>query len=232
MPNKLLESKKLIQETEHEKAKLFYPENVYCDVFGKLAFPNLPPDAKETLEYLMSTLLKSEADLFILRYRDGMTYAGIGKSYGGLSGERVRHIIAKASRKLRHPSRSKILLLGREAFLKSVVEENEEKKMLYNERIAKLKELAQEQDTEITELQKKLFSLNSRVQPTDDVLSTSIDFLDLSTRAWNGLTRAGIKTVKDILEFDDLFKVPNLGRISIQEIQNKLRIFVSAAGQS
>ena len=89
--------------------KPFYPENAYCIVFGKAAFPNLPPDAEETLEYLMDTLLQSEADLFMLRYRDEMTYAKIGESYGGLSGERARQIIAKALRKLRHPSRSKRL---------------------------------------------------------------------------------------------------------------------------
>ena len=57
--------------------KPFYPENAYCIVFGKVAFPNLPPDAEETLEYLMSTLLQQEAELFMLRYRHNMTYASI-----------------------------------------------------------------------------------------------------------------------------------------------------------
>ena len=108
--------------------KPFYPENIYCVVFGKPDFPNLPSDAEETLEYLMGTLSQSEADLLMLRYRDGMTYAKIGESYGSLSGERTRQIIAKASRKLRHPSRSKILLIGREAYLNPVAAQNQENK--------------------------------------------------------------------------------------------------------
>ena len=212
-----------------KKNKPLYPENVYRDVLGEAAFQNLPPDAEETLEYLMSTLLQPEADLFMLRYRDNMTYAKVSTSYGGLSGERARQIIAKALRKLRHPSRSKILLMGREAYLQSVAAENEEKKKQYNERIAQLEELIQKQDTEITELQKKLLDLNNQVQPANDVLSACIACLDLSARSWNALTRAGIKTVKDILDFDDLFKVPNLGRVSVQEIQEKLRAFANTA---
>ena len=40
--------------------KPFYPENIYCVVFGKSDFPKLPSDAEETLEYLMGTLSQSE----------------------------------------------------------------------------------------------------------------------------------------------------------------------------
>ena len=207
--------------------KPFYPENVYCAVFGKAAFPNLPPDAEETLEYLMGTLLKSEADLFMLRYKNEMTYAKIGESYGGLSGERARQIIAKATRKLSHISRSRILLIGREAYLQSVAAENEKKKMQYSKRIAELEELIQKQGTEVNKIQSELLNLNNQVQPTHDALSASIDSLNLSARSWNGLTRAGINTVKDILDFDDLLKVPNLGQVSVQEIQNKVRAFIS-----
>ena len=214
-----------------KKNKLHYPENAYRDLLGEAVLPNMPPDAEETLEYLIGTLLQQEADFFMLRYKDRMTYSKIGKSYGGLSVERTRQIIAKASRKLRHPSRNKILLMGREAYLQSVAAENEEKKRQYNERIAQLEELTQRQDTEIAELQEKLLSLNNRAQPTNDVLGACIAYLDLSARSWNALTRAGIKTVKDILVFDDLLNLPNLGQVSVQEIQDKLRAFINAAEQ-
>ena len=206
----------------------FYPENAYCAVFGKETFPNLPSDAEETLEYLMGALLQPESNLFMLRYRDAMTYSEIGQICGNISGERARQIVAKASRKLRHPSRSEVLLIGREAHLQSVVAKNEEKKRRYSERIVELEELIQKQGTEITGFQRQLLGLKHQMQPTDNALSASIDFLDLSARSWNSLMKAGIKTVKDIIDFDDLLKIPNLGRVSAREIQDKLRAFANA----
>ena len=208
--------------------KYNYPRNAYCAIFSESVFPNLPSDAEETLEYLIGTLHKSEANLFMLRYKEEMTYTKIGDSCG-LSGERVRQIIAKTLRKLRHPGQSKILLTGREAYLKSVVAENEETKKQYNERIAELEELLRKQSTKIDDLKDKLFYLNHQIKPAYGILSANIDCLGLSTRSWNGLTRAGINTVQDLMHFDDLFKIPNLGRVSIQEIQFKLRVFISTA---
>lgn len=206
--------------------KPFFPENGYCAIFGGMVYPDMPSDAEETLEYVMGTLFEREADMFMLRYRDEMTYEEIGERYDGLSRGRVGQIIAKVERRLRHPSRSKILRIGREAYLNSIVAKNEEKKRQYNERIAALEEFIQKQGVEIAEYQVKLLSLNQQVQPTLDILSTSIDELGLSTRSFNSLTRAGIKTIKDIMDCEDLNRVPNLGRNSVQEVQDILKAFV------
>lgn len=170
-----------------------YPETAYCAIFGETVYPNMPSDAEETLEHVMGTLYQREADMFMLRYRDEMIYEEIGERCGGLSKERARQIIIRAERRLRHPSRSKILLMGREVYLNSVVAVNEEKKRKYNERIAELEEFIQKQGAEIAAYQDKLIRLKNRIQPTYDALGTSIDELDLSVRSWNCLTRAGIK---------------------------------------
>ena len=52
----------------------------------------------------------------------------------------------------------------------------------------------------------------------------SIEELDLSVRSYNCLKRAGINTVEDLCakSMDDLMKVRNMGRKSLDEILNKL----------
>lgn len=58
----------------------------------------------------------------------------------------------------------------------------------------------------------------------DKVLDITVDELDLSVRSSNCLKRAGIQTVEDLLAKteDDMMKVRNLGRKSLEEVVNKL----------
>ena len=58
----------------------------------------------------------------------------------------------------------------------------------------------------------------------DGPAKISIDELELSVRAYNCLKRAGINTIADLLDktIDDLGKVRNLGKKSIDEIEEKL----------
>ncbi len=62
------------------------------------------------------------------------------------------------------------------------------------------------------------------VQEDDGPAKISIDELELSVRAYNCLKRAGINTIADLLDktHDDLGKVRNLGKKSIDEIEEKL----------
>ena len=52
----------------------------------------------------------------------------------------------------------------------------------------------------------------------------TIDDLDLSVRSFNCLKRAGINTVADLVQKteDDMMKVRNLGRKSLDEVKKKL----------
>ena len=58
----------------------------------------------------------------------------------------------------------------------------------------------------------------------EKVLEMTIEELDLSVRSFNCLKRAGINTVEDLISKseDDMMKVRNLGRKSLEEVINKL----------
>ncbi|MGN0171981.1 MAG: DNA-directed RNA polymerase subunit alpha [Acutalibacteraceae bacterium] len=58
----------------------------------------------------------------------------------------------------------------------------------------------------------------------EKVLETTIEELDLSVRSFNCLKRAGISTVEDLISKseEEMMKVRNLGRKSLEEVINKL----------
>lgn len=62
-------------------------------------------------------------------------------------------------------------------------------------------------------------------EPKATVLSMTIEELDFSVRSFNCLKRAGINTVADLIgkSEDDMMKVRNLGRKSLEEVISKLQ---------
>ena len=58
----------------------------------------------------------------------------------------------------------------------------------------------------------------------EKILEMNIEDLDLSVRSYNCLKRAGINTVEELVQRneDDMMKVRNLGRKSLEEVQQKL----------
>ena len=58
----------------------------------------------------------------------------------------------------------------------------------------------------------------------EKVLEMTIEELDLSVRSFNCLKRAGINTVEDLINktTEDMMKVRNLGRKSLEEVEFKL----------
>ena len=91
-----------------------------------------------------------------------------------------------------------------------------------------MEDLIRQQDKDIDVYYKKLINLKKQADPTCDFYSMSIDVLSLSTRSWNCLRRAGIKTVKDLMDCKEIHKVRNLGQSSAQEILDKLKILIAA----
>ena len=59
----------------------------------------------------------------------------------------------------------------------------------------------------------------------EKVLEMNIDALDLSVRSYNCLKRAGINTVAELINRtpEDMMKVRNLGRKSLEEVLAKLK---------
>ena len=78
------------------------------------------------------------------------------------------------------------------------------------------------------ELSDEGMAANIVIQPSnkekDTVLHLTIEELDLSVRSFNCLKRAGINTVEDLTAKteEDMMKVRNLGRKSLEEVINKL----------
>ena len=58
----------------------------------------------------------------------------------------------------------------------------------------------------------------------DKILEMTIEELDLSVRSYNCLKRAGINTVEELIQRneEDMMKVRNLGKKSLEEVVNKL----------
>jgi len=88
--------------------KLYYPENAYYDIFGGTI--DLPPNAEELLESALGSLLPEESKIFMSKYKDGMTLQEIAESADNLTEENTKQIISTTLHRLRHPTRSRILL--------------------------------------------------------------------------------------------------------------------------
>lgn len=93
-----------------ESEKIPYPENLLSDiglelVFGKPEYTPINDDQMAGLAHALTTIREREQEMIRLRYEEKKTLQEIGDQYE-LSRERVRQIIAKGVRKLRHPSRT------------------------------------------------------------------------------------------------------------------------------
>ena len=58
----------------------------------------------------------------------------------------------------------------------------------------------------------------------EKILEITIEELDLSVRSYNCLKRAGINTVEELIKRneEEMMKVRNLGRKSLEEVEQKL----------
>ncbi len=79
-------------------------------------------------------------------------------------------------------------------------------------------------------LTEHLGSVEIMVEPEDEkkekVLEMTIEELDLSVRSYNCLKRAGINTVEELVQRneEEMMKVRNLGRKSLEEVEQKLAL--------
>lgn len=179
-----------------------YPENLLSQVFVNGLPTELPDDVALVLEYIIQkTLTEREGRVLDMRYKRYMTMAAIGEEYG-LRAERIRQIEAKAVRKLRHPSRSKYILMGMEGYI------NYLRDTAVDERLREYKK-------EIISLEKKIAELTDTEyeEEKNELENAPLAELDLSVRTFNILYRAGYSTVKELLDADaeKIVSLPNLG---------------------
>ena len=179
-----------------------YPENLLSQVFVNGLPTELPDDVALVLEYIIQkTLTEREGRVLDMRYKRYMTMAAIGEEYG-LRAERIRQIEAKAVRKLRHPSRSRYILMGMEGYI------NYSRDTAVDERLREYKK-------EIISLEKKIAELTDTEyeEEKNELENAPLAELDLSVRTFNILYRAGYSTVKELLDADaeKIVSLPNLG---------------------
>ena len=102
-------SPKRKREKQMESEKIPYPENLLRDIGPELisGTPEHAPlsdDQQAGLAQAIQRLQEREQEIIRLRYQEKNTLQQIGDRYG-LSRERIRQLLSKALRKLRHPSR-------------------------------------------------------------------------------------------------------------------------------
>ena len=177
---------------------------------------------EDGLEAALAHLNERERALVDLRYRKEMTLDEISEEVQ-LGRERVRQIIAKACRKLRHPSCMRLIRYGNLGTEKLDELKRKEAELLKRE--AELNQLADS-------LKEKAASLGSvdeeKEEETEEnsVLDYPIEWLDLTVRSYNCLKRVGINTVRNAAERaakGDIHHIRNMGVRSTTEVLSKLK---------
>ena len=201
-----------------------WPENLRIEVFGYMDAHPMTDDQLKGLDYAIETLSDREKHCIFGYFKYGMSMKTIGIQQQ-VTVERIRQIICKALRKLRHPSRMNYILLGYEGA--------EARKMLTEKEISRV-------------LEEERRNAFEAVKQKKDALDTKIEELDWSVRAYNCLKRSGIDTMKDLIKFvtedggseedmlNKLYSIRNLGKHTAKEILDKMWLFeeeVKANGQ-
>lgn len=160
------------------------------------------------LQIVLETIPEREARIFLKSCKDGYTLEAIGLQEG-ITRERVRQIVAKAERRLKHPSRLAILKRGKE--VKELQEDVAKLTFDLYKRKLELIEQINNPNTIILSKEEKLQSIK-------------IEDLDFSVRTYSCLKRANINKLTDLLSKreEDLMKIRNFGRKSLREVNNKL----------
>lgn len=204
-------SKRSNKEKDDCEYVAVYPYNLLDMIYHEPFDTWLDEDHTIGLNMALSTLSAQEQKCLDLYFKEELTYDGVAARIGRTK-ERVRQIIARALRKLRHPSRWKIIHYG---YIGSGLHD-----------IAKMQE---ELDERMAKYEKKLVEYKEMIKeiPVAALVNTrdEIDSLDLSVRASNGLKRGNIDTIDKLieqLESGEIWKIRNIGFKTIHEIVCKI----------
>lgn len=196
-----------------------YPYNLVEVILGEPVDELITDNQLAGLEMAIETLSPREQKMIKLYFEDEKTLQDIGKMFN-LTMARIQQIVTKAIRKLRTPTRVKMIKNGPRHKDIQDLDETEAAIAERTERIAK--QLA---ELENMENQLKEKTENTLQIPFTKTLFDTIDDLDLSVRTYNGLIRANCTTVNQVIELlenGNIFRVRNLGKKSVEEIITKI----------
>lgn len=185
-----------------------YPFNLFADLVDEKDLECIY-SLSTINDALGKYLTDRERRVLEMKYRDQLTLEEIGERFN-VTRERVRQVLAKAERKIRHPQ---VLLAIRVVPLKDYVD-------LVKERDELLTKIAILTDHMEAEKGKEAADIEREINLGKDIAE-----LDLTVRAYNCLRRHGVKTIEDLAEMtiDDLYHVRNLGSKSRTEVIEKLK---------
>ena len=208
-----------------------WPYNLLDDILG-VPFNHMPTEDEERgLNVCLDMLSPREKKIILAYYKDGMTLAAIGKDRY-LTTERVRQILAKGIRKLRHPANLNYIRYGEcgSKYRKELAERELEcsKREEKIEQFLKEHELKEEFFTDVQErfntniaYDEAPVSPNGRVGYSEAFIS-----LDLSVRSFNCLARADCHTVTDVMQKirdGSIIKIRNFGPKCLEEVIEKVK---------
>lgn len=189
--NKLAEIDLYIRSLSGENSD--FPGNLIDEILEGREGYNI--DTEAFLCGMGNCLSEREQKVIFKRYKDGLTLEQIAKEEN-VTRERIRQIISKSIRKLKHPGRlKKAMKVSRREY-----------------------DLLQQENARL----KALLLANGTKEST--ITNLTIEELDLSVRSYNCLLRAGITDLEKLkkLSADDLMRVRNLGKKSMQEVLETL----------
>jgi len=189
-----------------------FPANLLRDVHGNddPISNGCDPEIRKGVSVALTMLHPIEEDILLLRYRDGKTLDEIGEMYD-YTGERVRQIIVKGIRKLRHPARRILLNVGLDAYIEKLVAQ----------RVNNIVE------AKVADAYQRGYEAGkgNQTQTSDnhftDKKQLLIADLNMSPRTFNTLHRAEVLYVSDLLKYnsvEDILKIRLMGKRSMTEI--------------
>lgn len=200
----------------------FYPFNLIRAIYGENEYDDTHSETTyiKGLYEQLKTLNSNEHRILYLRFAKGYTIKECAENLQ-LSPERARQTIHKALRDMRTSRRRE-----------------------HYEAVSRVQyeELQGKYETLLIEKQELQYSLNligaSEIEPQDIIilskmlkphrLNAHIGELNLSTRTYNVLNRAGIQTIKDVMATSErtLNQLRNLGGKSVAELKFKMREYI------
>lgn len=199
-----------------------WPYNLLDAINGERWDTPLNDDQMDGLDHAISFLNERARSHIYSYYRDGKTLEQVARMHG-ITRERTRQIITKAVHSMRHPVRMRFVKWGLHG-----AEMCDE----YNDRLQRINAEMKRLDDMELELKYRREALISRPSEMEAVLphngGASIIDMDLTVRSYNCLERAGARTIADVANIartGQLANVRNLGRKSMREILDKLKLF-------
>lgn len=208
-------------EIKNCKIEAGWPNNlidsVCCEMVPIYATHDIYAGIEKAIESLQN---KREQECIYMYFKNGMTLKEISTVYG-LTVERIRQIMSKALRKLRHPARFQFIKHGADGSkIYRDVSSLESIKASLECKVDILKK-----ELEVLEAKCNLIGKESEQKDDSDKFGILLD-MELSVRTFNCLARANCKTLPEIIKLvssGEVINLRNFGKRSLNELLTVLK---------